>query len=72
MSNFYDLPHRRFNPLTCEWVLVSPQRMMRPWKGHKETEEKKIFPEHRHMFITSYKMFLDKKILGHGPKSYRY
>ena len=33
---------------------------------------KKIFPEHRSMFITSYKMFLDKKILGHGPKSYRY
>ena len=46
MSNFYDLPHRRFNPLTCEWVLVSPHRMMRPWKGHKETVIKKILPEH--------------------------
>ncbi|HWG38320.1 MAG TPA: galactose-1-phosphate uridylyltransferase [Terriglobales bacterium] len=26
-------PHRRFNPLTQEWVLVSPQRLQRPWKG---------------------------------------
>ncbi|HEY6970669.1 MAG TPA: UDP-glucose--hexose-1-phosphate uridylyltransferase [Candidatus Angelobacter sp.] len=26
-------PHRRFNPLTREWVVVSPQRMERPWQG---------------------------------------
>jgi UDPglucose--hexose-1-phosphate uridylyltransferase len=29
-------PHRRFNPLTREWVLVSPQRAQRPWKGRVE------------------------------------
>jgi UDPglucose--hexose-1-phosphate uridylyltransferase len=29
-------PHRRFNPLTREWVLVSPQRAQRPWKGQVE------------------------------------
>lgn len=29
-------PHRRFNPLTQEWVLVSPQRMDRPWQGKVE------------------------------------
>jgi len=23
-------PHRRFNPLTREWVLVSPHRTQRP------------------------------------------
>jgi UDPglucose--hexose-1-phosphate uridylyltransferase len=26
-------PHRRFNPLWREWVLVSPQRTQRPWQG---------------------------------------
>jgi UDPglucose--hexose-1-phosphate uridylyltransferase len=31
-----DQPHRRFNPLTREWVLVSPQRMERPWQGKSE------------------------------------
>lgn len=30
------LPHRRYNPLTAEWVLVSPQRTQRPWKGQVE------------------------------------
>lgn len=29
-------PHRRFNPLTREWVLVSPQRTERPWQGQVE------------------------------------
>ena len=29
-------PHRRFNPLTREWVLVSPHRTDRPWQGQME------------------------------------
>ena len=29
-------PHRRFNPLTRDWVLVSPQRGERPWQGQVE------------------------------------
>ncbi len=28
--------HRRFNPLTREWVLVSPHRAQRPWLGQVE------------------------------------
>ena len=46
MQNFHDSPHRRHNPLTGEWVLVSPHRMMRPWQGQKETEGNKVLPEH--------------------------
>jgi UDPglucose--hexose-1-phosphate uridylyltransferase len=30
-------PHRRFNPLTREWVLVSPHRTQRPWQGRIES-----------------------------------
>src|SRR3981081_3506690 len=30
-------PHRRFNPLTQEWVLVAPDRTQRPWEGQVES-----------------------------------
>ena len=31
-----ETPHRRFNPLTQEWVIVSPHRTLRPWQGKVE------------------------------------
>jgi UDPglucose--hexose-1-phosphate uridylyltransferase len=32
-------PHRRFNPMTSEWVLVSPHRTARPWQGQVEESD---------------------------------
>ena len=36
MTLLNDASHRRFNPLTREWVLVSPHRTQRPWLGQTE------------------------------------
>ncbi len=35
----FDKPHRRYNPLKDEWILVSPQRLSRPWQGDEGEPE---------------------------------
>lgn len=41
-------PHRRKNPLTNEWVLVSPHRTQRPWQGQEEEPHTETRPKHDH------------------------
>jgi UDPglucose--hexose-1-phosphate uridylyltransferase len=37
-------PHRRYNPLLDEWVLVSPHRLERPWQGQVEPPHPAALP----------------------------
>jgi UDPglucose--hexose-1-phosphate uridylyltransferase len=46
MKGLADASHRRLNPLTAEWVLVSPHRAQRPWQG--ETESPSLPPALAH------------------------
>jgi len=46
LKSLKQIPHRRYNLLTQEWVLVSPQRTERPWLGQIEIPEQPTAPRY--------------------------
>lgn len=41
--------HRRLNPMTGDWVLVSPHRSKRPWQGQAEIPDTEVRPDYDSM-----------------------
>lgn len=62
-----DHPHRRYNPLTEQWVLVSPHRAKRPWQGQQEKNEEAQKPSYD---LQCYLCPKNKRITGEQNPNY--
>lgn len=61
-------PHRRYNPLTDQWVLVSPHRAKRPWQGQQESIEEQTIPSYDpHCYLCP----TNQRITGERNPDYR-
>ncbi len=66
--NFESHPHRRYNILTGEWILVSPHRTKRPWLGKVErltSEKRPRYDENCYLCPTN------SRIGGHKNPNYK-
>ncbi len=45
-TSVFAQPHRRYNPLADEWLLVSAERTSRPWLGQEEDAASEESPQH--------------------------
>ena len=61
-------PHRRRNPLTGRWVLVSPHRAKRPWQGQEEAIDT---PERPHFDPACYLCAGNRRITGEVNPDYQ-
>ncbi|QGY46186.1 UDP-glucose--hexose-1-phosphate uridylyltransferase [Maribellus comscasis] len=44
--NIEEHPHKRYNPLNGDWILVSPHRAKRPWQGQVEKQASQERPKY--------------------------
>ena len=63
-------PHRRYNPLADQWILVSPHRAKRPWQGQQEAADNtQILAHDAHCYLCAGNTRINGEINPHyeGP-----